>query len=137
MSLIVFRVILRYHKKNFFTSLKYLSLISATKNVIKLCIEENVGRLVHCSSTEVTLQTSWRGGIVAVSIYKPEPKLAIPVHKSQLIFGEYAASKLKAEGIVLKAHGTPLKNGNCYFFLSKSIFFKFYSTLKNNQKFYF
>lgn len=87
-------------------------LITATKNVVKLCIEENVGRLVHCSTTEVTLQTCFRGGIVAVSIYKPESKLTIPESMGRLIFGDYAASKLKAEKIVLEAHGASLKNGN-------------------------
>lgn len=79
--------------------------------MIKLCIEENVRRLVHCSTTEVTLQSCFRGGIVAVSIYKHESKLEVPENGGTLIFGEYAASKLKAEKIVIRANGTLLQDG--------------------------
>ncbi|XP_058798056.1 3 beta-hydroxysteroid dehydrogenase/Delta 5--_4-isomerase type 1 isoform X2 [Phymastichus coffea] len=84
--------------------------IFATENVIKLCIEENVPRLVHCSTTEVTLQPCFTGSIVAISIYKQESKLEVP-SDSKLIFGDYAATKLRAEQIVLESHGSPLRNG--------------------------
>ncbi|XP_008216462.1 3 beta-hydroxysteroid dehydrogenase/Delta 5--_4-isomerase type 4 [Nasonia vitripennis] len=85
--------------------------VDATENVIKLCVEENVGRLVHCSTTEVTLQSCFKGGIVAVSIFKQESKLEVPENEGRLIFGEYAASKLRAEKIVIRANGTSLQNG--------------------------
>ncbi|XP_011503426.1 PREDICTED: 3 beta-hydroxysteroid dehydrogenase/Delta 5--_4-isomerase type 1 [Ceratosolen solmsi marchali] len=85
--------------------------VQATENVTQLCIEENVGRLVHCSTTEVTLQSCFKAGIVAISIYKQESKIEIPENDKRLIFGEYAASKLKAEQIVIKSNGKLLKNG--------------------------
>ncbi|KAJ8679873.1 hypothetical protein QAD02_015660 [Eretmocerus hayati] len=86
--------------------------VDATENVVQLCREEGVPRLVYCSSTEVILQSCFRGGIVAVSIYKSDLKLIPPDDESRLIFGEYAASKLRAERIILKANDTPLTRGN-------------------------
>jgi nucleoside-diphosphate-sugar epimerase len=91
--------------------IRSILLSTATENVIQLCIEENVGRLIHCSTTEVTLQSCFKAGIVAISIYKQESRIEIPEDGKKLIFGEYAASKLKAEKIVIQSNGKLLKNG--------------------------
>ncbi|XP_014223333.1 3 beta-hydroxysteroid dehydrogenase/Delta 5--_4-isomerase type 4 [Trichogramma pretiosum] len=77
--------------------------VQATQNVVDLSISSAVKRLVHCSTTEVTLQPCIRGGIIAVTIYKQESKLEIPKIPSRLLFGDYASSKLAAEKIVLQA----------------------------------
>nr|XP_046481914.1 3 beta-hydroxysteroid dehydrogenase/Delta 5-->4-isomerase type 4 isoform X1 [Neodiprion pinetum] len=85
--------------------------VAATKNLLELCVEESVPRLVHCSTTEVTLQSYVRGGIVAMVVYSQESRAPPPDDENRLILREYATSKLRAERIVLAADGTPLKNG--------------------------
>ncbi|XP_024941880.1 3 beta-hydroxysteroid dehydrogenase/Delta 5--_4-isomerase type 1 isoform X4 [Cephus cinctus] len=86
--------------------------VLATENLINLCLEESVPRIVHCSSSEVTLQSYIKGGIVALVIYSQESKMKIPNDENRLIFGEYAASKLRAEKLILDADGSNMKNGN-------------------------
>ncbi|XP_023287479.1 3 beta-hydroxysteroid dehydrogenase/Delta 5--_4-isomerase type 4 [Orussus abietinus] len=88
----------------------YKNNLTATENLIKLCLEEDVERLIYCSTTEVTLQPYFKGGIVAFVIYGQESRLNT-TDEGQLIFGEYAASKLKAEELVLSFNGTNLKSG--------------------------
>ncbi|XP_024941878.1 3 beta-hydroxysteroid dehydrogenase/Delta 5--_4-isomerase type 2 isoform X2 [Cephus cinctus] len=85
--------------------------VLATENLINLCLEESVPRIVHCSSSEVTLQSYIKGGIVALVIYSQESKMKIPNDENRLIFGEYAASKLRAEKLILDADGSNMKNG--------------------------
>ncbi|XP_025602903.2 3 beta-hydroxysteroid dehydrogenase/Delta 5--_4-isomerase type 4 [Athalia rosae] len=92
--------------------------VTATKILLDLCIEENVSRFVHCSTTEVTLQPCFRGGIVAMVVYSQESRAEPPKNESRLLFGEYAASKLRAEKIVCAANGTPLKNGGILYTVS-------------------
>lgn len=83
----------------------------ATENVVKLCLDESVKRLVHCSTAEVTVQPYYLGGITDMQVYSREWQTLPPKNTKRLIFGEYAASKLRAEDYVLKANGTPLQNG--------------------------
>lgn len=49
-----------------------------------------------------------------MAVYAQESRSQPPDKENKLIFGEYAASKLRAERIVLDANGTRLKNGNFY-----------------------
>ncbi|XP_015114386.1 3 beta-hydroxysteroid dehydrogenase/Delta 5--_4-isomerase type 1 [Diachasma alloeum] len=84
--------------------------VDVTENVVKLCIEQNVQRLIYCSTTEVTLRSYIKGGIVAMVIYEKESKLGTP-DENRLMMGAYAVSKLRAEKIVLKANGKLLRNG--------------------------
>lgn len=44
-------------------------------------------------------------------VYSQESRVQPPLKENRLIFGEYAASKLRAERIALAADGRPLKNG--------------------------
>ncbi|XP_023246176.1 3 beta-hydroxysteroid dehydrogenase/Delta 5--_4-isomerase type 1 [Copidosoma floridanum] len=85
--------------------------VDASENVVRLCVQERARLLVHCSTTEVTLQPASRFGVTASVIYKTESKLEAPEDGARLMFGEYAASKLRAERIVLKANNTPLSDG--------------------------
>lgn len=101
--------------------------VVATENLIRLCLEEGVNRLIYCSTTEVSLQSYVRGGIVAVVIYSSESKVGTPSNYDRLIFGEYAASKLRAEKLVLNANGKALSNGSFMANLCGKIFL----TVKN------
>ncbi|XP_043276606.1 3 beta-hydroxysteroid dehydrogenase/Delta 5--_4-isomerase type 4 [Venturia canescens] len=85
--------------------------VLATENLLKLCIEEGVNRFIYCSTTEVTLQSYGRGGFISVVIYANETKSGTPENGDKLIFGEYAASKLEAEKLVLRANEKSLANG--------------------------
>ncbi|XP_063975948.1 3 beta-hydroxysteroid dehydrogenase/Delta 5--_4-isomerase type 1 [Diachasmimorpha longicaudata] len=84
--------------------------VDVTENVVKLCIDQNVQRLIYCSTTEVTLRSYIKGGIVAMVIYEKESKLRTPDDESRLMMGAYAVSKLRAEKIVLEANGELLSN---------------------------
>lgn len=79
--------------------------------MIKLCVEHNVKGLIHCSTTEVTLRSYIKGGIVAVVIYQHESKVGVPENEDRLMMGAYAVSKLRAEKAVLRANGKLLING--------------------------
>ncbi|XP_011299580.1 3 beta-hydroxysteroid dehydrogenase/Delta 5--_4-isomerase type 1 [Fopius arisanus] len=85
--------------------------VDATENVIHLCIEQNVQRLIYCSTTEVTLTSYVKYGMIAIVIYQQESKVGVPEDERRLMMGAYAISKLRAEKIVLKANGQFLSNG--------------------------
>lgn len=85
--------------------------VLATENLLKLCIEEGVKSFIYCSTTEVTLQSYGKGGVISIVIYANETTTGTPENENKLIFGEYAASKLRAEKLVLQANGKALANG--------------------------
>jgi 3beta-hydroxy-delta5-steroid dehydrogenase / steroid delta-isomerase len=86
--------------------------VAGTKNVVSLCVEMGIPRLVFCSTSEVTL-TPYLGGIYALIINQTECKALVPScdNELQLLMPEYPASKLRAEKLVLAANGTPLTDG--------------------------
>jgi nucleoside-diphosphate-sugar epimerase len=79
-----------------------------TETVIELCKEENVPILIHCSSAEVTMRPRLGPFPIAIGLseYKAEP----PYSPDDL--PPYAASKLRAERLVLAENMTFLQNGN-------------------------
>ncbi|XP_046401480.1 3 beta-hydroxysteroid dehydrogenase/Delta 5--_4-isomerase type 1 [Ischnura elegans] len=99
--------------------------VLVTRNVVSLCIEEGIDKLVFCSTAEVTL-VPYFGSNISVVVFKTEakalpPKLSGEIAKSTpssiskdkgLITPGYPYSKLRAETIVLEANGSPLRNGN-------------------------
>lgn len=98
--------------------------IVATRNVVSLCIEEGIGRLVFCSTAEVTM-SPYCGSNLSIIVYQTETKALPPnlsgdplssspscISKDKgLIMSGYAYSKLRAEKIVLEANDSPFKNG--------------------------
>lgn len=85
---------------------------TGTKNVIQLCVEMGVSRLVFTSTTEVTLVPFFQPALFAAVVNQTEAKARCPTDRSKLIFSKYAESKLQAEELVLAAHGTILKSGH-------------------------
>lgn len=78
-----------------------------TETVIELCKEENVPILIHCSSTEVTMRP--RLGPFPIAIGLTEFKAEPPYSPDDL--PPYAASKLRAERLVLAENMTFLQDG--------------------------
>ena len=76
--------------------------IVGTTNVIQACLETNVRRLIFCSTVDVVV------GYDDI-IDGCEVTTATPEH---FLFPGYPETKHKAESLVLKANGTPCKNGN-------------------------
>lgn len=93
--------------------------------MIELCKEENVPILIHCSSTEVTMRP--RMGPFPVSIGLTEFKAEPPYVPD--ILPPYAASKLRAEQVVLAENMTFLQNGKKIEIISVGdfLFFRMYS----------
>ncbi|XP_054275937.1 3 beta-hydroxysteroid dehydrogenase type 7 [Macrosteles quadrilineatus] len=85
--------------------------VQGTRNVIKLCIEMNIPRLVFTSTSEVTLVPLFKRGFFAAVVHQTETKAGWPKDPTDLVFSDYASTKLQAERIILQAHGTPLKSG--------------------------
>lgn len=86
--------------------------VTGAQNVVSLCVEMGIPRLVFCSTSEVTL-TPHLGGIYALIINQTECKALPPScdNEQQLLLPGYAASKLRAEKLVLAANDTPLADG--------------------------
>ena len=86
-----------------------------TQNVVSLCVEMGIPRLVFCSTSEVTL-TPYLGGIYAVIINQTEYKALPPSRGKEwhLLIPGYPASKLRAEEVILAANNTLLANGEFY-----------------------
>ncbi|XP_059484308.1 3 beta-hydroxysteroid dehydrogenase/Delta 5--_4-isomerase type 4 [Neocloeon triangulifer] len=81
--------------------------LEGTQTVIDLCKEENVPILVHCSTAEVTLRP--RMGPFPMVVGLPEHRADPPHYIDQL--PPYAASKLRAEKLVLSENMSYLSNG--------------------------
>ncbi|GFG32093.1 hypothetical protein Cfor_06863 [Coptotermes formosanus] len=86
--------------------------VTGTRNVVSLCVEMGIPRLVFCSTSEVTL-TPYLGGIFAVIINQTEYKALPPSRdkEQKLLLPGYPASKLRAEKVILAANNTLLANG--------------------------
>lgn len=86
-------------------------LVTATETVVSLCRRMSVPRLVVTSAMEVVLVPYVRGGTFSLIINQTESRALPPqgVGESQLT--AYAASKLQAERVALKANGSRLDNG--------------------------
>lgn len=75
--------------------------ISGTKNVVTTCIEENVQRLIFCSTVDVVI------GFDDI-VNGTEETTTTP---SKFLFPGYPESKHKAEQLVIRSNGTYLTNG--------------------------
>jgi nucleoside-diphosphate-sugar epimerase len=89
--------------------------VSGTQNVVSLCVEMGIPRLVFCSTSEVTL-SPYLGGIHSLIINQTECKALPPScdKERQLLLPGYPASKLRAENLVLAANGRPLADGKIW-----------------------
>ncbi|PSN41461.1 3 beta-hydroxysteroid dehydrogenase/Delta 5--_4-isomerase type 3 [Blattella germanica] len=85
--------------------------VAGTQNVISLCLEFRVPRLVFSSTTEVTL-TPYFGSIYSLVVNQTEKRALPPKTDNSLLLPGYPASKLRAERFVLDANGTPFPQGN-------------------------
>ncbi|XP_059227027.1 3 beta-hydroxysteroid dehydrogenase/Delta 5--_4-isomerase type 1 [Stomoxys calcitrans] len=93
--------------------------IEGTQSVVDLCVKHNVKHLVYTSCGSVCF-VPFKGTHTAVIINQTETKAPTPVYKDQdhmefdrqFILRGYSSSKLRAEQIVLAAHGRALSNGN-------------------------
>ena len=77
-------------------------LFPGTANIISVCKQENVARLIYCSTVDVVI------GFDDI-IDGTEENTAPP---TQYLFPGYPESKYKAECLVLRANGTKTKDGN-------------------------
>lgn len=85
--------------------------IAGTKNVVNLCIKYNVPRLIYTSCASVTLRPYLGQAPFAVVVNQTESKIRPSLTGKSLIIPGYSQTKLRAEMIVLGAHGTNLSNG--------------------------
>lgn len=99
--------------------LTYLLQFIGTQSVVDLCIKQNVKRLIYTSCGSVCM-VPFKGSSSTVVINQTESKASTPTYSadkpieefdSQFIMRGYSASKLRAEQIVLSAHGRALSNG--------------------------
>lgn len=85
--------------------------VIGTRNVINLCVENNVKTLIHTSDTLVTFVAFTKMGMFAAIINETESKTRMPTTDEQFLVLGYPASKLRGEKLVLAANGKPLSNG--------------------------
>ncbi|PRP84105.1 short-chain dehydrogenase/reductase family 42E member 1-like [Planoprotostelium fungivorum] len=76
--------------------------IGGTENIIKLCVEYNIKSLIYTSTYNVIF-----GGQELVNKDETEPYFPFDKH-----FDEYSRSKARAEELILRSNGIPLKNQN-------------------------
>lgn len=84
---------------------------TGTKNVVNLCIKHNIPKLIYTSCASVTLTPYLGKATFAVVVNQTEAKAKTPILESGFIVPGYSSTKLRAEKIVLGAHGTNLSNG--------------------------
>ena len=84
--------------------------VVGTQNVIDVCIEESVPRLIHTSTVDVVVGYS--------EIENGDESLPRP---NKLIYPEYGGTKAEGEQLVIKAHGRKLKGDIKTFFKTKII----------------
>ncbi|CAD7083509.1 unnamed protein product [Hermetia illucens] len=97
--------------------------VIGTKNIIEICLKHNVPRLIYTSSASVAF-TPYKGvNTFAIAINQTESKAVTPeidLQKStrendkKFLIPGYAASKLRAERVVLNSSGAKLNNGKDY-----------------------
>ncbi len=81
---------------------KKISLTAGTRNIINACIEERVAQLLYTSSdTSVVARRDY---------HHVDESLSYP-REAELIMQPYAATKQRAEKLVLGAHRAPLADG--------------------------
>ncbi|XP_061393282.1 3 beta-hydroxysteroid dehydrogenase/Delta 5--_4-isomerase type 1, partial [Musca vetustissima] len=93
--------------------------VEATQSVVDLCIKNNIQRLIYTSCGSVCM-VPFKGSSSTVVINQTESKAATPVFDpkkpeefdKQFIIRGYSSSKLRAEQLVLSAHGKTLSNGS-------------------------
>lgn len=88
-----------------------LKTISGTKLIVNLCIRHNIPRLVYTSSASVTLSPYMGRATFSLVINQTESKAKTPHSDNAFLIPGYPSSKLRAETIVLGAHGATLANG--------------------------
>lgn len=119
-SVLIFPLRVTYYYLHFFFfllsllfSLRFFlrSFYLGTKNIVNLCIKYNVPRLIYTSSASVTLTPYLGKAPFAVVVNQTESKIKAAASDSDLIIPGYSVTKLRAERIVLGAHGTNLSNG--------------------------
>lgn len=84
---------------------------AGTKNIVNLCIKHNVPKLIYTSCASVTLTPYLGKATFAVVVNQSESKAKTPVVDADFIVPGYSSTKLRAEKIILGAHGTNLSNG--------------------------
>ncbi|KAK9503393.1 hypothetical protein O3M35_009953 [Rhynocoris fuscipes] len=77
--------------------------VQGTKNVIEHCLMNNVSNLIYTSTAEVCMKPYFRNAFFSIIINQSEAKIPPPNDRRQLIFGDYAESKLMAEKLILEA----------------------------------
>lgn len=82
---------------------RFPSDIAGVKNLVAACQAAGVRVLVHTSSVAVVM-----GGVRLLEHTEP---LSPEVTDSQLVLGEYAVDRRRAEEVVLSAHGSTAHNG--------------------------
>lgn len=87
------------------------SVIIGTENIIKLCVKFNVARLVYTSTALVNLIYYMNKGTFSIIVNQTECKAKTPSSDRGFIFPGFAASKLRAEKLVLQSYGVKLDNG--------------------------
>ncbi|KAK8747165.1 hypothetical protein OTU49_016652, partial [Cherax quadricarinatus] len=78
--------------------------VDGVMNVVKACCQAGVSVLVHTSDVSVKM-----GGI---KLLEHTETLTPSTPEKDLLLGDYARMRLRAEGMVLAAHGTPTSTGN-------------------------
>lgn len=96
-----------------------------TKNVVELCIKNNIKRLIFTSCASVNFVPYMGHSSFAITINQTESKAITPVHDPQksasdydkgFLIPGYSSSKLRAEKIVLNSSGATLSNGIGWFY---------------------
>lgn len=77
--------------------------VQGVKNIVKACQELDIQALIHTSTVTVKM-----GG---KRLLEHTETLSPDMSEDELILGDYARGRLKAERIVLDAHGTKSNNG--------------------------
>nr|XP_053636977.1 LOW QUALITY PROTEIN: 3 beta-hydroxysteroid dehydrogenase type 7-like [Cherax quadricarinatus] len=77
--------------------------VDGVMNVVKACCQAGVSVLVHTSDVSVKM-----GGI---KLLEHTETLTPSTPEKDLLLGDYARMRLRAEGMVLAAHGTPTSTG--------------------------
>ncbi|XP_077291622.1 3 beta-hydroxysteroid dehydrogenase/Delta 5--_4-isomerase type 2 [Arctopsyche grandis] len=85
--------------------------VEGSENVISLCQEFDVEKLVFTSTAEVSMIPYIWKICLAVIINQTEKKALPPVDSDKFVIPGYPESKLKAEMVVLGANGSLTKNG--------------------------
>ncbi|CAO1308995.1 unnamed protein product [Diamesa hyperborea] len=84
--------------------------VNGTKNIIDLCVKYSVPHLIYTSTALVNFIPYMGKGTICVIINQTESKAKTPSTEAGFLIKGFPDSKLRAEKIVLAAHGTELKS---------------------------